>query len=203
MSKYHLVLFDVGGVLVDWNDRWLYHVVSKRFEIQEKSLTRECEKEIRNLHTGKISEKDFWRKIGKKVNSVELGAVKKSLIYDTFKEKSKINNSILKIVKNIQENKIKVGMLSNLETTTHSILDESGILDIFEFQFYSHKIGFVKPDKRIFKYVLDNVSFKPSELFFIDDKISNVKAASSMGIKSIKYINSKKLKQDLENYKIL
>ena len=203
MSQYHLVLFDVGGVLVDWKDRWLYHVVSKRFEIQEKSPTRECEKEIINLHTGKISEKDFWRKIGKKVNSLELGAITKSLIYDTFKEKSKINNSILKIVKNIQENKIKVGVLSNLETTTHSILDESGILDSFEFQFYSHKIGFAKPDKRIFKYVLDNVSFKPSELFFIDDKISNVKTASSMGIKSIKYINSKKLKQDLENYKIL
>ena len=203
MSQYHLVLFDVGGVLVDWKDRWLYHVVSKRFEIQEKSLTRECEKEIVNLHTGKISENDFWRKIGKKVNSLELGAIKKSLIYDTFKEKAKLSNSILKIVKNIQENKIKVGVLSNLETTTHSILDKSGILDIFEFQFYSHKIGYAKPDKRIFKYVLDNVSFKPSELFFIDDKISNVKAASSMGIKSIKYINSKKLKQDLQNYKIL
>ena len=203
MSQYHLVLFDVGGVLVDWKDRWLYHVVSKRFEIQEKSLTSECEKEIINLHTGKISEKDFWRKIGKKVNSLELGAITKSLIYDTFKEKSKINNSILKIVKNIQENKIKVGVLSNLETTTHSILDKSGVLDIFEFQFYSHKIGFAKPDNMIFKYVLDNVSFKPSELFFIDDKISNVKAASSMGIKSIKYINSKKLKQDLKNYKIL
>lgn len=203
MSKYHLVLFDVGGVLVDWKDVWLYCIVSKMFGISEIILTRECEKEITNLHTGKIAEKDFWRQIGKKVKSLELGAVTKSLIYDTFKQKAKLNNSILEMIKNMQENGIKVGTLSNLETTTLSILEEFGILNNLEFQFYSHKIGSAKPDNKIFKYVLDNVPFKPSEIFFIDDKVSNVKAASSMGIKSIKYSDSKKLKQDLQNYKIL
>ncbi len=69
MTQFQLVLFDIGGVLVNWHDTWLYHVVSKKFDIQEKILTSECEKEIVNLHTGKISENEFWRKIGKKVNS--------------------------------------------------------------------------------------------------------------------------------------
>lgn len=203
MSKIQLVLFDIGGVLVNWKDAWLYHVVSERFGIHKKTLTQECEKEIMNLHTGKILENDFWRKIGKKINSSELQKVRKSLIHDTFKEKAKLNNSILKMVERIQENEIKVGVLSNLEKTTHSILVEFGLLDGFEFQFYSHKIGYAKPDKRLFKYVINNVPFKPSALFFIDDKISNVQTANSIGIKSIHYSNSKKLKQDLKNYKIL
>ena len=203
MSKFQLVLFDIGGVLVNWRDAWLYHVVSEKFGVQEKILTSECEKEIVNLHTGKISENEFWRKIGKKVKSSELQKVKKSLIHDTFKDKAKLNNSILKMVKKIQENKIKVGVLSNLEKTTHTILEEFGFLDSFEFQVYSHKIGFVKPDRRIFKYVLGNVPFKSSEIFFIDDKISNVQLANSIGIKSIKYVNAKKLKQDLKRHKIL
>ncbi|MDP3780799.1 MAG: HAD-IA family hydrolase [Nitrosopumilaceae archaeon] len=203
MSKFQLVLFDIGGVLVNWRDAWLYHVVSEKFGVQEKILTSECEKEIVNLHTGKISENEFWRKIGKKVKSSELQKVKKSLIHDTFKDKAKLNNSILKMVKKIQENKIKVGVLSNLEKTTHTILEEFGFLDIFEFQVYSHKIGFAKPDRRIFKYVLGNVPFKSSEIFFIDDKISNVQVANSIGIKSIKYVNAKKLKQDLKRHKIL
>jgi len=203
MTQFQLVLFDIGGVLVNWHDTWLYHVVSKKFDIQEKILTSECEKEIVNLHTGKISENEFWRKIGKKVNSLELQKVKKSLIYDTFKEKAKLNNFILKMIKKIQENKIKVGVLSNLEKTTHTILEEFGLLDNFEVQFYSHKIGFAKPDRRIFKYVLGNVPFKSSEIFFIDDKISNIQAANSIGIKSIKYTNTKKLKQDLKHHKIL
>lgn len=203
MSQFQLVLFDIGRVLVNWRDAWLYHVVSEKFDAQEKILTGECEKEIVNLHTGKISENEFWRKIGKKVNSSELQKVKKSLIYDTFKDKAKLNNSILKMVKKIQENKIKVGVLSNLEKTTHTILEEFGLLDSFEFQFYSHKIGFAKPDRRIFKYVLGNVPFKSSEIFFIDDKISNVQVANSIGIKGIKYANAKKLKQDLKHHKIL
>jgi len=203
MSQFQLVLFDIGGVLVNWRDAWLYHAVSEKFGIQEKTLSSECEKEIINLHTGKILENDFWRKIGKKINSSELQKVKKSLIYDTFKEKAKPNNSMLKMVKKTQENKIKVGVLSNLEKTTHTILEEFGLLESFEFQFYSHKIGFAKPDKRLFKYVLGNVPCRSSEIFFIDDKISNVQTANSIGIKSIKYFNSKKLKQDLKNYKIL
>ena len=89
--------------------------------------------------------------------------------------------------------KIKVGVLSNLEKTTHAILEEFGHLDSFDLQFYSHKIGFAKPDRKIFKYVLGNVPFKSSEIFFIDDKISNVQASNSIGIKSIKYTNTKKL----------
>ncbi|MEK6966207.1 MAG: HAD-IA family hydrolase [Thermoproteota archaeon] len=203
MSQFQLVLFDIGGVLVNWRDAWLYHVVSEKFGVQEKILTSECEKEIVNLHTGKISENEFWRKIGKKVKSSELQKVKKSLIHDTFKDKAKLNNSILKMVKKIQENKIKVGVLSNLEKTTHTILEDLALLDSFEFQFYSHKTGFAKPDRRIFKYVLGNVPFKSSEIFFIDDKISNVQVANSIGIKSIKYVNAKKLKQDLKRHKIL
>ncbi|MBM3896062.1 MAG: HAD-IA family hydrolase [Thaumarchaeota archaeon] len=203
MSKFQLVLFDIGEVIVKWRDTWLYHAVSEKFDVSEKTLTAECEKEIVNLHTGKILENEFWKKIGKKVNSIELQKVKKSLIYDTFKEKAKLNTPILKMVKTIQENEIKVGVLSNLEKTTHAILEEFGILDRFEFQFYSHKIGFAKPDKRLFKYVLDNMPFESSEIFFIDDKISNVKTANSIGIKSIKYQNAEKLKQDLKKYKIL
>jgi HAD superfamily hydrolase (TIGR01509 family) len=203
MMQFQLVLFDIGGVLVKWHDAWLYHVVSEQFDIQENILTRECEKEIVNLHTGKILENEFWRKIGKKVDSPELQKVKKSLIYDTFKQKAKVNYSILKMVKIIQENEIKVGVLSNLEKTTYAVLEEFGILDRFEFQFYSHKIGFAKPDKRLFKYVLDNVPFNLSEIFFIDDKITNIQAANVVGIKSIKYENAKKLSQDLKSYKIL
>jgi putative hydrolase of the HAD superfamily len=203
MSKFQLVLFDIGEVIVKWRDTWLYHVVSEKFSIPEKTLTIECEKEIVNLHTGKIHENEFWRKIGKKTNSLELQKVRKSLIYDIFKEKAKLNIPILKIVQSIQESKIKVGVLSNLEKTTHTILEEFGLLDRFEFQFYSHKIGFAKPDKRLFKYVLDNVPFSSSEIFFIDDKISNVRIANSIGIKSVQHENAKKLRQDLKNYKIL
>ncbi|MEX0656272.1 MAG: HAD-IA family hydrolase [Nitrosopumilaceae archaeon] len=203
MSQFQLVLFDIGGVLVNWRDTWLYHVVSEKFGVQEKTLTCECEKEIVNLHTGKIPENEFWRKIGKKVNSLELQKVKKSLIYDIFKDKAKLNNSILKIVKKIQKNKVKVGVLSNLEKTTHAILEEIGLLDSFEFQFYSHKIGFAKPDKMIFRYVLSNAPFKSSAIFFIDDKISNIHVANSIGIKSIKYTNAKKFALDLKRHKIL
>ena len=92
---------------------------------------------------------------------------------------------------------LRIGVLSNLEKSTNSVLKELGILEDFEFQFLSHKIGFAKPDKRIFQYVIRNIPFKINEFIFIDDKSTNVAAARSLGINAIQYSNFKKLQKDL------
>lgn len=203
MAQYSLVLFDIGGVVVFWHDAWLYDKVSKMFEIPLQDLSRECEKEIKYLHAGKLSEFDFWSIIGKRVGSTKLTNVGHSLIYDIFKENAKINKEILDLMKKIQKQKIKTGYLSNLETTTNSILEEFDLFSGVEFQFLSHKIGFAKPDMEIFKYVLENLPFKKDQILFVDDKPLNVETANSVGIKSIQYTTNKKLESDLQQLGVL
>jgi len=76
-------------------------------------------------------------------------------------------------------------------------------LEDFEFQFLSHKIGFAKPNKRIFEYVLKKIPFKKNEIIFIDDKPANVTMATSLGINTIQYSNVKKLQNDLSQIDVL
>jgi len=197
MNRFHLVLFDIGGVIIKWQDSWLYHKVAQGYGLNEKKLSKECENEIPRLHSGEIQEPEFWKTIGKRIDSEELKSTNRSFFYEIFKKEIKLNNEVLSLVKKIKKKGLKVGVLSNLEKSTNLVLNELGIMEDFEFQFLSHKIGFAKPNKRIFEYVIRKIPFKKNEIIFIDDKSSNVEAAKTLGINAIQFTNVKKLQNDL------
>ena len=61
-----------------------------------------------------------------------------------------------------------------------SKINETGLLDHMSHNFASYKIGFVKPEKEAFAYVLDQLKCEPSEILFFDDHRVNVEAAYEM-----------------------
>lgn len=76
-------------------------------------------------------------------------------------------------------------------------------LDHFKYQFLSYKIGYLKPEPEIYKYVIDNISFQKEKLFFIDDLKINVKSARNEGIDSVQYFNYDVLVKECRIRKIL
>ena len=48
--------------------------------------------------------------------------------------------------------------------------------------YYSHDIGFRKPDPQSYQYLIDNHHLNPTKTVFFDDKVENVTAAIDMGI---------------------
>lgn len=79
---------------------------------------------------------------------------------------------------------IKNGLLSNalplLEDTAIPEIDKSC-------SFPSYAIGLLKPNKKAFQTVKENLNCHYFEMIFIDDKSSNVQAAQELGIHAIKY----------------
>ncbi len=51
----HVVLFDIGGVIVKWKDEWLYNDVAKKFGLSEVLLVNEGKKELSHLRSIKYS----------------------------------------------------------------------------------------------------------------------------------------------------
>ena len=99
----HVVLFDIGGVIVKWKDEWLYKDVAKKFGLSGVLLVNEGKKELSNLRLGKISEPEMWQRIGAKINSEELSNIKESLIHDIFKSRISVDESIFAIIKQLQK----------------------------------------------------------------------------------------------------
>ena len=162
----HVILFDIGGVIVKWKDQWLYNDVAKKFGLSEQILANEGKKELPNLRLGKSSESEMWKRIGKKINSKELSNVKDSLIHDIFKTRISVDDSIFVIIKQLQKKNIKIGILSNTALVTHSIVEELIDMSYFDYQFLSYRIDREKPDERIFEYVTDQIPYSKDEILF-------------------------------------
>lgn len=199
----HVILFDIGGVIVKWKDKWLYNDVAKKFGLSELLLANEGKKELSNLRLGKISEPEMWQRIGRKINSKELSNIKGSLIHDIFKARISIDDSIFVIIKQLQKKNIKIGVLSNTTLVTHSIVEELIDMSYFDYQFLSYRIGWEKPDEEIFEYVTDQMPYSKEEILFIDDKLSNVNAAKKFGIKTIHFTDTSQFIADLNSLGIL
>ena len=52
------------------------------------------------------------------------------------------------------------------------------------FNFASYEIGYLKPEKEAFEYVIGELQCDASEILFFDDNIVNVEAAKKMNIQS-------------------
>ncbi|HEV8081151.1 MAG TPA: HAD-IA family hydrolase, partial [Chitinophagaceae bacterium] len=66
--------------------------------------------------------------------------------------------------------------------------DEVGqgcLADYFDKIYYSHEIGFRKPDAEAYKYVLKENNLSPVETLFIDDSIQNIETANTLGLQTI------------------
>ena len=61
--------------------------------------------------------------------------------------------------------------------------------DLFEAAYYSHRIGFRKPNPESYQYVLHQHGLQPQETLFVDDSLPNIEAAQKLGINTIHLTN--------------
>ncbi len=58
------------------------------------------------------------------------------------------------------------------------------LAELFDHTFYSHEIGYRKPNREAFEYVLKTEGLKPAETLFIDDLENNVIGARQTGMQA-------------------
>ncbi|MFQ5497663.1 MAG: HAD family hydrolase [Nitrosopumilus sp.] len=192
------VLFDLGGVVLNWDDAWFVKEISKDFKLEEKDVDREFKKFLPDVATGRIGERELWYNIGEKLQSYTLMEYNKSLLDRIFRKNVTLNDSVAKLSQEISNNGITVGILSNTEPVTFSVFQNLMSLDHFEHKFLSYEIGHAKPEPEIYHHVINNIPFQKEELFFIDDLKPNVESAISEGIDAVQFSNYDKLLQELE-----
>ncbi|MCK4881336.1 MAG: HAD family phosphatase [Bacteroidales bacterium] len=56
---------------------------------------------------------------------------------------------------------------------------------VFKKIYYSHEIGWHKPDHKAWEHVINDAAIKPEETLFLDDNIHNIKASQELGFQAI------------------
>lgn len=192
------VLFDLGGVVVDFSNYSYYIHLSKISEMPTYKIREVIEKrQIDLLEKDKTDIRSFERHIAEKLDI----PVKKVGWYDFYKRNASINPDVEELVEIMHKGYI-TAFISNIDKTRYVYTRRILNLNAFDYRFTSCYIGFRKPDPRIFRFVLNRIGIKPSEAIFIDNMIENVIGARKVGIRSFHFINRRLLDRELAKLRL-
>ncbi|MDB4348582.1 HAD-IA family hydrolase [bacterium] len=173
----NVILFDLGGVIINWNDDWLYDEITSQLKQPFEKIKSKYNANLCSLFESKINESEFWDLVLEKNNIID-----KKIISKTFSKMSSINYDLLNFAKSLKKNGHTIGILSNLTPETSMCIDKNQFKD-FDYHFYSNSLRMSKPNPEIYQYVCEQIDSK--KILFVDDKQENLDAAKLFHIDTI------------------
>lgn len=195
------IIFDFGGVLVDWNPRHLF----------KNHFTNEKEMEwfLDNICT------EDWNLQQDKGRSLAEGTTilqkqfpefhnQIQLFYGEWETmlKDEIPGSVALLYR--LKEKYKVYGLTNWSDETIGIAYRRfPFFSAFEGIVVSGQEKMIKPDEQIYQLILDRYGLQAANTVFIDDNLKNIKAAKEIGLHAIHFENPTQLEKSLSAIHVL
>jgi glucose-1-phosphatase len=181
-----VVLFDVGGVLVELSGMetmigWLRTGITAE-ELWVKWLQSSA---VRQFETGGSDASDFALKL---TREFELD-IEPAYFLESFEGwPLGLYPGVMEMLARIP-NRYRRALLSN-SNALHwpRMLNEMGLGAAFEHRFASHLTGKIKPDCAAFEDVVATLECPPQQVLFLDDNRLNIEAAQSIGMHAIRVV---------------
>ena len=189
------IIFDWGGVLMEEPTQRILAYLARKFDVDLEALRKRLEPHLDRMQSGDGVEDRVWRMIGRKLNYEvsELKAIWLEALEKTYLPYPEV----IDLVKRLKT-EYKTGLLSNLEDAGIEVIKKQGLEENFDEIVYSCKVGFIKPDEKVYQIILKRLGVRPEEAVFIDDKKVNIDGAEKVGMKGLLFLNYQKLVQDLK-----
>jgi 2-haloacid dehalogenase len=191
------VVFDLGGVLIDWNPRHLYRKLFDDESAMEDFLSNVCTLEWHVEH-------DRGRSTAESCRELALAHPEHAGLILAWAERTEemvagaIDGSV-EVLADLRAAGMPCYILSNMEPETFPRrLERFGFLSWFEGQVISGYEGVVKPDPRIFEVLLERFDLTAGRTLFVDDSAVNVAAAAAVGLSPIRFESPASLRRALE-----
>ena len=187
MKQIKNIIFDLGGVLIDWNPEYVY----------QKIITDEKERKdfLENICTMSWNEEQDGGRSIQEANNLLLSLYpdKSDYIlafYQRWEEmlKGPIEGTV-EVLKQLKlNNKYKIYALTNWSAETFPrALELFDFLHWFDGRIVSGEEKTRKPFREIYDLTLSRFGMDASETLFIDDNYRNITAAEACGIQSIHF----------------
>jgi 2-haloacid dehalogenase len=183
MNHINTIIFDFGGVLIDWNPRYVYRDEFEESSEMEHFLSKVCTEDW-NLQQDKgRSLAEGTRILQDKFPEY---VVKIQLYYDQWEKmiKGYIPQNVT-VLRNLKE-KYKLYGLTNWSAETFPIVFKRfSFFKLFDGIVISGEEKLIKPDRKIFELMLERYHLEAKNSLFIDDNMNNIEAAKEIGFATI------------------
>lgn len=204
MSDIKNIIFDLGGVLIDWNPEYVYLDV---FEGDRKKMQWFLD-EICTMDWNENQDGGYplQKATEERVSLFPQYEEWIRMYYGRWEEMlgGSIEETVEILDQLLGDIKFRVIALTNWSSETFPVaLQRFEFLHRFEGIIVSGIEKTRKPFPDIYQLTLDRYGFKAEETLFIDDNQRNIDAAADMGIQTIHFKNPKDLKYNLNKKGIL
>jgi 2-haloacid dehalogenase len=202
-NHLHAIVFDFGGVLLDWNPRHLYLKLFNGDAIATERFLNETGFAAWNL------ELDRGRSFADGVAELSRRFPQYADLIKAFDlrwEESILGpiQTTVNIMQNLKQAGYSVYGLSNLSKEKYLLVrSRYTFLDQLDDVVISGEVKMIKPDPRIYHLLLERIQRTAAECVFIDDSEENAGMACQLGFHSIQYKSSDQLQAELKRLGLL
>ena len=196
------IIFDLGGVLIEWDRRTLFKKIFTDGNELDYFLTEVCSPEWNSQLDLGVS---FEKAVQERILDFPDYAPQIQAYFERWEEM--ITGSIpgtVKILEELKEAGYPLAVLSNWSAETFpKVRDRFEFLSWFNPLVISGEVGLIKPEPEIYQHLLQELGTSAENCIFIDDSLPNIEIAEELGFKVIAFTSSKELRTRLEQLNIL
>lgn len=201
-SRFDLLIFDLGGVLVDWDPRHLYRDHFDDTAAMERFLAEVLTPEWnRQMDAGKPFA-DAVRELSAQhpAHAHHIG------LWHTDWERTLAGalDASVALLRRLHRRGHRLVALSNWSAETFPVARRRfDFLTCFEDILVSGEHGVAKPDRAIFELACERWGVQPARALFIDDSPANVATARDMGFRAVHFTGPDILQRALTDLALL
>ncbi|MBQ7532294.1 MAG: HAD family phosphatase [Bacteroidales bacterium] len=192
------IIFDFGGVLVDWNPHYLFDKYFNDIKESNYFIENVCNSEWNaEMDGGKPFEQAVRERSAMFPQYAEPLKLYQTNWMDTMGEEIP---GMYDLIKSLKENGFPViyGLTNWSAETFPTVQKKYRIFSLIDNIVVSGEVKQLKPNPEIFYTLLNKYNLKAEESLFIDDNLKNVEGAKAVGINALRFENVTKLKEDLK-----
>ncbi len=190
------VIFDFGGVLIDWNPRYFYRTVFSDEKEMEWFLANVCTGEWNARHDEGITFEENAKPLIAKFSQY---ATQIKQFYTGWPQM--LNGEIPgthQIVDELKKAGVTLYGLTNWSAETFPYAYEHfEVLRKMDGIVVSGQEKCIKPGEEIFKRLISRFNLQTDQCVFIDDSAANIATARALGFDTIHFQNAEQLRKEL------
>lgn len=186
-DKIKHIIFDLGGVILDIDEKMAIHELQKR-NVDLSLVEGEAFRSIDSrFERGILTAASFRRQVKElvglpKLSDADFDYIWNAILLDIPRER-------IQALEEIKEH-YHIFLMSNTNEIHYDLYVRDLQLrfgykqfdDLFDKSYFSFDTHLLKPDPLFFELILEQQNLKPNETLFIDDSPANIEVARQMGL---------------------